>query len=265
MSEAETEVWRSRLASGDASGAWDLFIDRYRPLILATVRRTLPDTEDRMEAFAHVCEGLAADGLARLRRFQDGAGSRARFSTWLVTVVHHQLVDWLRKRDGRPRLKPPQGLTHLQQRIFTRVFVEQHSHSEAYELLRAEPDCDVRFSTFLRELAEIYRIIEQVRPGGVMHYLSKGLGPGVSTPCEDPPDGRVAAAEIHARLAPALASLSAEEQVALRLYVVERVPARDVARVLGWAGPKTVYNRVYRSLMHLRGLLEGEGLGPDDF
>jgi RNA polymerase sigma factor (sigma-70 family) len=265
LSAQEAEAWRSRLANGDANGAWDLFIGRYRPLILATVRRTLPDPGDHMEAFAHVCEGLAADGLARLRRFQDGAGSRARFSTWLVTVVHHQLIDWLRRRDGRSRLKAPRGLTQLQQRIFTHVFVEQRSHSEAYELVRAEPSCELRFSSFLRELAEIYRIIEHARPGGVMHYLARGASESISGFHEDLPDCRLAAAEIQARLAPALATLSAEEQVALRLYVVEKVPARDVARVLGWSGPKTVYNRVYRSLMQLRELLEGEGVDPGDF
>jgi RNA polymerase sigma factor (sigma-70 family) len=265
LSAQGAEAWRSRLTNGDPSGAWDLFIDRYRPLILATVRRMLPDPEDRMEAFAHVCEGLAADELARLRRFQDGAGSRARFSTWLVTVVHHQLVDWLRQRDGRSRLKPPRGLTQLQQRIFAHVFVEQRSHSEAYELVRAEPTCDVRFSTFLRELAEIYRIVEQARPGGAMHYLGRDPRETISGSYEEVPETRLAAAEIHARLAPALATLSAEERVALRLYVVESLPARDVARVLGWAGPKTVYNRVYRSLMQLRELLEGEGVGPGDF
>jgi RNA polymerase sigma factor (sigma-70 family) len=265
LSTQGAEAWRSRLANGDPSGAWDLFIDRYRPLIMATVRRTLPDPEDRMEAFAHVCEGLAADELARLRRFQDGAGSRARFSTWLVTVVHHQLVDWLRQRDGRPRLKPPRGLTKLQQRIFTHVFVGQRSHSEAYELVRAEPTCEVRFSTFLRELAEIYRIIEQARPGGVMHYLAKGASESIPGYYEEWPENRLAAAAIRARLAPALATLSAEDRVALRLYVIERVPARDVARVLGWSGPKTVYNRVYRNLMQLRGLLEAGGVGPGDF
>lgn len=265
MSAQEAEAWRSRLANGDPSGAWDLFIDRYRPLIMATVRRTLPDPEDRMEAFAHVCEGLAADGLARLRRFQEGERSRARFSTWLVTVVHHQLVDWLRQRDGRPRLIPPRGLTQLQHRIFTHVFIEQRSHSEAYELVRAEPTRELRFSAFLRELAEIYRIVEQARPGGVMHYLARGAGESIPEFYEDLPENRLAAEEIHARLAPALATLSAEEQVALRLYVVEKVPARDVARVLGWSGPKAVYNRVYRNLMQLRELLEGEGVGPADF
>lgn len=70
-----------------------------------------------------------------------------------------------------------------------------------------------------------------------MHHLARGASES-SEYYEELPENRLAATEIHARLAPALATLSAEERVALRLYVVERVPARDVARVLGWSGPK---------------------------
>lgn len=264
MSARGSEAWRARLENGDAGGAWDLFIDRYRPLILATVRRTLPDPEDRMDGFAHVCEALAADGLARLSRFRE-AGSRARFSTWLVTVVHNQLIDWVRQRHGRRRPTPPQSLTPLQQRIFAHVFVEQLSHSEAYEAVRSGVTQELRFSTFLRELAETYRVVEQARPSGVMHYLAGAAAEGAPATPHLEQENRIAAAEVRALLAPGLALLSPEERVALRLYVVERLPAADVARVLGWPGPKTVYNRVYRSLMQLRAMLDGRGVTRGDF
>lgn len=263
MSAPESEAWQTRLEAGDSGAAWDLFIDRYRPLILATVRRMLPDPDDRMDAFAHLCEALAADELARLRRFEESAG-RARFSTWLVTVVHNQLVDWLRQRDGRPRRKAPGGLTPRQQLIFTHVFLEQRSHRETFELVRT--GSELPFSEFLRELAETYRIVEQARPGGVMHYLAaEGADDRAAAYTSSVPERRLAAGEMRARLAPALAMLPADERVALRLYVIEKLPAADVARVLGWPGAKTVYNRVYRSLMQLRELLDAQGLRPDDF
>jgi hypothetical protein len=59
----------------------------------------------------------------------------ARFTTWLVTIVHHLTIDWLRQRNGRQRVMAPDGLSPLQQQIFQRVFVERRSHSEAYELV----------------------------------------------------------------------------------------------------------------------------------
>ena len=91
------ESWRAKLAAGDAEGAWDEFITRYRRLILATIRRTLGDDDDLADVFAEVCANLSADDLARLHRHTDSR--QARFSTWLVTVVHHQAIDWVRQRD----------------------------------------------------------------------------------------------------------------------------------------------------------------------
>ena len=70
--------------------------------------------------------------------------------------------------------------------------------------------------------------------------------------------------ELLDRLGPALATLSAEDRVALQLYVVEGLPAEDVARLLGWKSAKTVYNHVYRALAAVRGHLKREGLEDYD-
>jgi len=53
-------------------------------------------------------------------------------------------------------------------------------------------------------------------------------------------------------------------RLAVELFVVERLSASDVARAVGWPGPKTVYNRVYRALASLRARLEAGGIGPGD-
>jgi DNA-directed RNA polymerase specialized sigma24 family protein len=53
-------------------------------------------------------------------------------------------------------------------------------------------------------------------------------------------------------------------RLAVELFVVERMAAADVARVVGWPNAKAVYNRVYRVLMALRAELHKEGIGPGD-
>jgi DNA-directed RNA polymerase specialized sigma24 family protein len=58
------------------------------------------------------------------------------------------------------------------------------------------------------------------------------------------------------RLQHALSALSPEDRVAVQLYVVEEMPAADVARVVGLPNAKAVYNRVYRALAFLRARLE---------
>ena len=253
------EPWRAKLAQGDTGAAWDLFIERYRRLILATIRRMIDDREDAFDAFGYVCQALYARDLARLRRYREG---QARFSTWLVTVVHNQVIDWVRQREGRPRVTAPAALSRIQERIFTHVFVEQRSHVEAYELVRAATSDDLSFSAFLKELAQTYRLVERARPRGVMQYLA------APSPLDDPtgpsPEKRLDAAEIRGRLAEALDSLCDDERVVLQLYVVEGLSAVDVARTLGWPNAKAVYNRAYRGLSRLRSSFKRQGIGPAD-
>jgi len=65
-------------------------------------------------------------------------------------------------------------------------------------------------------------------------------------------------------LARALEALPADERLAVQLYVVDEMPAEEVARVLGYPNAKTVYNRVYRALGAIRGHLAQAGIrGPD--
>ena len=50
----------------------------------------------------------------------------------------------------------------------------------------------------------------------------------------------------------------------MQLYVIEELPAAEVAPVIGVAGAKAVYNRVYRSLQALRAYLAEAGIRKGD-
>ena len=111
------ESWIASLQAGDCLAAWDEFLSRYRRLIIAAIRHSTTDADDIMDVFAHVCEALRADDLARLRKYPTDGTARARFSTWLVTVVHRLSIDWFRHRDGRVQAVPPASLTPRQQEV----------------------------------------------------------------------------------------------------------------------------------------------------
>ena len=213
------------------------------------------------EAFEHVRDRLLADDLTLLRRYQDGPAHRARFSTWLVTVVRNLVIDWVRHRDGRPRVTMPGGLSPLQQRIFTHVFVEHRSHTETYGLLTAHGAEELPFGAFLRELAGTYRAAEGPERRGAARH--SGVAP---PPPAEAPDaaGHVVAEARREILDEVLGSVPADERLALQLYVVEEMPAAEVAVVMGWPNAKWVYNRVYRGLQRLREGLEARGLRRED-
>jgi len=244
------------LAAGEAEGAWDEFIGRYRRLILATIRRTLGDDDDVADVFAEVCARLSADDLLRLRRHAESGASR--FSTWLVTVVHHQTIDWIRHRDGRPRMRPPAGLSPAQQRIFNHVNDERRSHVEAYELIRQRDEPGLTFPDFLKQIAETYRVVERARGKAATHYFAGP--PIVSKQTEMTVEDTLIAAESSERLASVLEILPEDDRLAVQLFVIDELSAERVARVVGWPNAKAVYNRVYRSLAVLRKELERRGV-----
>lgn len=252
------EMWRAKLAAGDSEGAWKHFIARYERLILAVIRRTMGDDDESEDVFAEVCASLSADRLARLSRHDDSG--KARFSTWLVTVVHHQTVDWVRHRDGRRRVSAPAQLTRLQQQIFDRIVDERRSHVEAYELLSQHDRAGLSFPAFMREVAATFEALQQASGRGVAHYF-----PGPPPPIEEPPPlplESVEASDSAARLASAMETLRPDERLAIQLFVVDEVDAVTVARIVGWPNAKAVYNRVHRALTRLRGQAESLGLEP---
>jgi len=105
------EGWAAELVSGRLDAAWDAFVDRYRRLIFAAIRHYAQDYDDVMDVFAQVCAALREGDLWRLRTYAAQPDHRARFSTWLVTVVRHLTVDWFRHRDVRRRLSPSRSFS----------------------------------------------------------------------------------------------------------------------------------------------------------
>ena len=255
------ESWIAPLETGDPEAAWDRFIERYRRLIFGAIRHYARDYDDVMDVFAHVCAALRADDFFRLRRYLAESDHRAKFSTWLVTVVRNQTVDWFRHRDGRPRLTAlASDLPPLRQRIFELVFLDGRTHLETFELLRGRDRPDLTFHEFLGELGATYRAVSAGRQGRVLVELSGPLPDVPDTGDDDATDRR----EQRAILTKALDALPPEDRVAVQLYIVEQMPADQVARALGLPNAKAVYNRVYRALAAVRSSLERVGIHRGD-
>lgn len=249
------ERWFHELERGHVDTAWDSFLARYRRLIFATIRHYAHQPDDVMDVFARVCEALRADGMARLRRY--APERTARFSTWLVVVIRNLAIDWYRSREGRTRLGAVAArLPALQQTIFREVFLHGRSHAEAYEVIRSREYFDLSFSAFLRELGEVYRAMSGSRAGRLpREFTVRPVEP------HQPDDG--SARELRRILAEAMAGLGAAERLAVQLYVVDELPAAEVARLTGLANAKAVYNCVYRALATARVELERAGYRRD--
>lgn len=250
------EVWRATLAAGDTDKAWSLFIQRYQPLIIAVIRRSIPDDDDVDDVLAEVCADLCHDALALPARHTDSG--KAKFSTWLVAVVHHRTIDWLRRRDGRRRVAAPEGLSEFQQKIFDSIVSRRQTYVEAYEHINAHLRQKISFGGFMKEVLATFKSLEQATGKSVARYF-----PG-------PPD-EIVQAERHAHEATVLAEtataiesaltvLPSDERLAVQLFVVDELPAAYVAQIVGWPNTRAVYNRVQRALAVLRREVERRGI-----
>ena len=255
------EAFAALLGRGQVDAAWDLFVSRYRRLIMASIRHYAQDYDDVMDVFAHVCEALREDDCRRLRAWTEKPEHRARFSTWLVTVVRNLTVDWFRHRDGRRRLTAAAAaLPGIQQQIVALIALDGHGHREAYELVRARDFPALTFREFGRELRAAYRFLSSNRQGSLLR--DRLGGPLVEADAIEPaPSGDE---DLREQAELALGALKPEERAAVQLYVLEELPAADVARIAGLANAKAVYNLVYRALAAMRGRLERAGFGRED-
>jgi len=241
------EKWRSALAAGNIDVAWSEFIERYRKLIFTVIRRSVYNENDADEIFADICAELASDSMSRLARHDDSR--EASFSTWLVTVVHRLVIDWVRHRDGRPRIKTPDDLSPLQRFIFDRIVRQRYSYVEAYELAVQRRETRLSFNPFMKEVRLTLAALEQ-RAGGAVQYF-----PGPPEPfaeAEQLMSESMLLSDASEKMRAALSELPPEERLAIQLFIVEEVPAGTVAKIVGWSNPKSVYNRVYRALEKIR-------------
>src|SRR5881409_604695 len=259
------EGWAVDLASARPGAVWDLFLDRYRRLIFAAIRHYAQDYDDVMDVFAQVCAALREGDLRRLRTYAAQPDHRARFSTWLVTVVRHLTVDWFRHRDGRRHVSviaeqwPP-----LRRRIFEHVFLDQRSHIEAYELIHAREAPTFTFREFLSELRATYRAISAGRRGQVLRDLAPAPDAPEDLPADPTGPSTTGATEQSQLVEQALSVLGPDDRLIVEQYVLEELPAETVAKVLGLANAKAVYNRAYRALAVVREQLERAGVRRED-
>src|SRR5436853_7229547 len=98
-----------RVRDNEDADAWNEFVDVYRPLLTAYVRKRGVSEHDAADVVQEVFSRL----VPALGHFEFDA-QRGRFRTWLWRVTHNALADWGRRRAVRDRAE--QGWADLHQR-----------------------------------------------------------------------------------------------------------------------------------------------------
>jgi len=157
-----------------------------------------------------------------------------------------------------------EGLPPLRRRIFELVFLDRRSHIEAYELIHAGEAPTLTFREFLSELRATYHAVSTGRRGQVLRDLAPASEAVEDLPADPAGPSATGVAEQSRLLERALAMLTPDDRLIVELYVLEELPAETVAKVLGLANAKAVYNRSYRALSLVREQLERAGVRRED-
>jgi DNA-directed RNA polymerase specialized sigma24 family protein len=252
----------------DAAEGWRAFIERYTDTLLALIERAgIQERDEAMDVYTRVCDHLAEDGCARLRRHDPAKGA---LGAWLSVVVRNVAIDRVRSRTGRRRLfKAVRALAPFDHRVFALHFWGGRRPAEVAEVLRIETQREVGLADVLEALERIHAVLER-RQRAELLSLASGLRSPMSLHDEegrlavDPvatsatPEQSALADERNAAFAAALATLPAEDAAIVRLRFVQGCSLAKIRRALHLASLGE--ERLAAILARVRSALEGQAL-----
>jgi RNA polymerase sigma factor (sigma-70 family) len=264
MGDGSVRDLLERLDSDGAGAAWTEFLRQYSAVIMQMVRRFESDHGRTTDCFLYVCEQLSNDGFRRLRRFR--ADGPARFRTWLSAVVANLCVDWRRAQSGRFRpVRAIADLPKLDQLVYRCIYVRGMPRDECLYTLQTQfPDLtDRQLSEINARLFALlgYRqrwqlSVRRTDPLPI-EDASADQGETAFQPVEPGPGPEDLSAheQQRERLAAALARLSPQQRLLLRLRYEQGLTLEEVARLTRIPDPFRAHRQIQAALKSLGDLM----------
>jgi len=241
MSGLSDRELRERLIA-DADSGWRAFVDQYSARLLQLIEQCgVRDRDDAMDLYVHVCERLAADDCARLRRHDPAKGALA---AWLSTVVKRMLVDWVRSNQGRKRLfGSVKALSSTDQQVFEMYYWRRHTPAEMASLVRDESGRSIGMSAVFAALERVERALTDRQRAELITLAARASGaismdddegePVISVASGAPnPEAAILAAQDQRALNAALASLDPEDRVIICMRFMDGLTLAEIKRAL---------------------------------
>lgn len=241
MSGLTDRELRERLIRDPEKG-WRAFVDAYSPRLLQVIEQCgVRDRDDVMDLYVHVCERLAADDCARLRKHDPGKGT---LGAWLGTVVRRMLVDWVRSSQGRKRLFGSiQALSAIDQRVFELYYWRRQSPSQMADSIIGVGGRGIGLSAVFESLDRVERALTERQRAELVTMTARASaavpldddeGEPVIPVASDSPDPEMAllAATRDRALAEALRTLPAEDRVIVSMRFVDGLTLPEIKRAL---------------------------------
>jgi RNA polymerase sigma factor (sigma-70 family) len=212
-------------------------------------------SEEREDFYSWAICKLIENDYGRIRKFE----GRSSFRSFVSVIVGHLLVDYFESKGGRRRSSSTAQLFAPEGVWIERYLRRGHTLSEAIQLVRSNHDSPLSED-------ELYHIairlpLTRKRPTFVAESAGAQVGSLEASP-ERLIEGKVEEAsrvELEAALERALARLSPEERVFVRMRFEEGSRINEIAQAFH-IPEKAFYRRFQRTLRRLRKELRTAGL-----
>lgn len=241
MSALSDRELRERIIR-DAEAGWRAFVDQYSPKLLQLIEQCgVRDRDDVMDLYVHVCERLAADDCARLRKHDPGKGS---MGSWLNVVVRRMLVDWVRSVDGRKRLFGSiRMLSTIDQQVFEQYYWRRQTPSQMADAIPGESGRGIGLPAVFESLGRIEGALTTRQRAELMTMtarisatvpLDDDEGATVIALASEQPDPEAAllAAARDRSLAEAMRTLPVEDRVIVSMRFIDGLTLPEIRRAL---------------------------------
>lgn len=241
MNRLSDRELRERLIEDPAAG-WRAFVDQYSARLLQLIEQCgVRDRDDVMDLYVHVCERLAAEDCARLRRHDPAKGP---LNAWLTTVVRHLLVDWVRSNEGRKRLFGSiRALSQIDQRVFELYHWRRHTVTEMASLVLDDKGRAIGLAAVCASLERVERALTERQRADLLTMAARTRAAVslddehgdtvVAMPSETPtPEAAMLRAHDQRTLDAALASLDAEDRVIVCMRIIDGLTLQEIKRAL---------------------------------
>lgn len=239
-----------QLSSANAGTAWVEFLDRYAQIIMNTANQFEFEQDRINECFLFVCEKLNDDGFRRLLKFN--TSGKAKFRTWLGSVVFNLCVDWHRQEYGRVRMLPAiAALPAFDQSVYRLSIDQGMSKEECFQQLRMDfPDLDREAVD--KALGRIYSLLtpRQCWQISVRTHRRKHAGGPKNAELErliDPaaePDVQTQSQQELEELQKALSRLPTQQRLLLYLRFQEGLSLKKIAQMQNLGDSSRVWRHI---------------------
>ena len=269
-----TDAALHALVAANPERGWRAFVDQYTATLVSLIQRAgVTDRDDVADLYVWICERLAADDCARLRRHDPRKGALA---AWLTIVVRHAIVDWTRSRHGRRRLFAAlEQLDDRHQRVFELYYWEHRRATEIAEMLTQAYGTRVGVGDVLDALAVIEEQLSDRHRAELLALMARNRTPlslddedafpGLTLVDRQPdPEGALRMKQVDDALTSALADLPAEDAAIVRLKFVQGWALSDIRHALHLSPDALSTGRLSRIVTTLRDRLASRGITGQD-